>query len=337
MRGKHVSFEFGRYRDVAHRCSPRSTANHVPRKQNGDMKNFLHLNDLNQSEIYRILDRADFLQERWKVNKMPQSLEDKKLVLWFWGQGFRNRVAFEIGARSMGADVSFVPGELAVHEPLEDIAHYLNNWFSMFIIRCRSHDHLTKVAEDSIVPVINARTNINHPCEIMGDLQYIRRKRKSLDNLQVVFVGECTNLCMSWFEAAKVLPIEVVQVGPKQYLLSAEMVKSINSTSVGRISISDTFDGCISRRTDVLYTDCWPKGDDKKTIRQLFSPYQITEDIVNQINPYGFFMPCPPITRGEEVSAESASNPRCCDYEAKEYLLHAQNAIMEYCLLEEFS
>jgi ornithine carbamoyltransferase len=142
---------------------------------------------------------------------------------------------------------------------------------------------------------------------------------------------------MSWFEAAKVLPIEVVQVAPKPYLLNTEAVKSINSTAVGSVSVSDTFDGCISDATDVLYTDCWPKDDDRETIRQLFSTYQITEDIVNQIHPNGFFLPCPPITRGEEVSAESVSNPRCRDYEAKEYLLHAQNAIMEYCLLEEFN
>ena len=300
------------------------------------MKNFLHFDDFNQSEIHKILDRADFLQERWKVNEMPQSLKDKKLALWFWGQGFRNRVAFEIGARAMGADVSFIPGELAVHEPLEDVTQYLNNWFSMFIIRCRSYDHLMKVADDSTVPVINARTNLNHPCEIMGDLQYIRKKRKSLDGLKVVFVGECTNLCMSWFEAAKALPIEVIQVGPKQYLLDAETVQSINSKSVGSVSTADTFDGCLSSATDVLYTDCWPKEGEQETIRQLFLPYQITEDIVDQMNPHGFFLPCPPVTRGEEVSAEAVNHPLCCDYEAKEYLLHAQNAIMEYCLLGEF-
>jgi ornithine carbamoyltransferase len=167
----------------------------------------------------------------------------------------------------------------------------------------------------------------------MGDLQYIRRERKSLDGLKVVFVGEVTNLCMSWFEAAQVLPIEVIQIAPKSYLLDPEAVKSINTRALGRVSVSDTFDGCISGATDVLYTDCWPKGD-KETIRRQFSPYQITKDIVDRIHPHGFFLPCPPITRGEEVSAESASHPRCCDYAAKEYLLHAQNAIMEVCLLE---
>jgi ornithine carbamoyltransferase len=300
------------------------------------MKNFLHLNDFDRTVIHQILDRADLLREKWKLNQMPQSLKGKKLALWFWGQGFRNRVAFEIGARSMGADVSFIPGELAVHEPLEDITHYLNNWFSLLVIRCRSHDHLKKVAEDAHVPVINARTSYNHPCEIMGDLQYIRRVRGSLDGLKVVFVGEVTNLCMSWFEAARVLPIEVIQVGPRQVLLNDEAVTSINSTSAGRVSVSDTFDGCISAATDVLYTDCWPKEGDRETVRQQFSPYQITEELVDRIDQHGFFLPCPPITRGQEASAGSASHPRCCDYAAKECLLHAQNAIMEYCLFEGF-
>ena len=300
------------------------------------MKNFIHLNDLDQAEIYRLLDRADELQEKWKANQMPLSLKNKKLALWFWGHGFRNRMAFEIGARSMGADVSFVPGELGVHEPLEDVAHYLDNWFSMLIIRCRSHDHLKRVAEDATVPVINARTDFNHPCEIVGDLQYVRQKRKSLDNLKVVFVGEVSNLCMSWFEAARVLPIEVTQLGPREHLLDSETLKRFNTASVGRIAVSDTFAESITSTTDVLYTDCWPKDGDRETVRHRFSPYQITEDVVHRIHPHGFFLPCPPITRGEEVTAGAASHARCCNYEAKEYLLHAQNAIMEYCLLEKF-
>ncbi len=300
------------------------------------MKNFLHLNDFPRAEILKILDRADFLQERWNLHQMPQSLRDRKIALWFHEQGFRNRVAFEIGARAMGADVSFIPGELSVHEPLEDITHYLNNWFSMLVIRCRSYDHLKKVADDAHFPVINARTDLNHPCEILGDLQYIRRKRKSLDGLKVVFAGEVTNLCMSWFEAATVLPIEVIQVGPPSFLLDDEAVRSINAASRGRISVSNTLDGCISRNTDVLYTDCWPREGDREAVRGQFLPYQITAEVVDRINPRGFFLPCPPVTRGEEVSVEALRDPRCSVYEAKEYLLHSQNAILEYCLFEGF-
>lgn len=296
------------------------------------MKNFLKVDDFSKDELCMILDRADFLQRRWKENRMPRSLQDKKVALWFWGQGFRNRVAFEIGARSMGADVSFIPGDLGVHEPIEDIAHYLNNWFSLLVVRCKDYDLLSRVVADSSCPVINARTSRNHPCEIIGDLQYVRQKRGSLDGLNVVFVGELTNLCMSWFEAAKVLPISVTQVAPEGYLAPLESVKSLNENAAGSIRVSSDMESAVTKGTDVLYTDCWPKGAVADNARQSFLPYQITRETVSRMNPNGFYLPCPPITRGEEVSEDSLSTSQYCDYQAKDCLLHSQNAIMEYCL-----
>ena len=142
------------------------------------MKHFIKIDDFTHEEIYAIINRANSLQDYWRNNTMPKTLKDKKVALWFLGQGFRNRVAFEIGARALGADVCFIPGELGVHEPIEDIAHYLNNWFSLVVIRCKNYDDLKKVAKDSIVPIINARTSFNHPCEIIGDLQYINKKER---------------------------------------------------------------------------------------------------------------------------------------------------------------
>jgi len=298
------------------------------------MKSFLRVDDFTKEEIYMILDRANHLQQCWKDNTMPKSLKDKKIALWFFGQGFRNRVAFEIGARSMGADVSFIPGDLGIHEPIEDIAHYLNNWFSMLVIRCKEYNDLLQVASDSVFPVINARTSLNHPCEIIGDLQYIYNKRGTIDNLNVVFIGEMTNLCMSWFEAARVLPFKVTQIGPEQYLGPQELIKKLNENATGSISATSEMDKHITKETDVLYTDCWPHGENKEMINQLFLPYQITKDTVKKMNPKGFYIPCPPITRGEELTADSLATPQYCDYQAKEYLLHSQNAIMEYLLRE---
>lgn len=295
------------------------------------MKNFLKVDDFSGDEILAIIKRANELHDLWHANRMPKTLADKRIALWFFGQGFRNRVAFELGARALGADVSFIPGDLGVHEPIEDIASYLNNWFSMLVIRCQSHEHLSKVAADARVPVINARTAFNHPCELVGDLQYISRERGSLDGLNVAFVGEVTNLCMSWFEAARILPIHVTQIGPRDYLADEGLVRSLNAGARGSIAASSALDGAITKDTDVVYTDCWPRADDKARVRELFMPYQITKSLVDGMNQKGFFMPCPPITRGEEISADSLSANQYCDYAAKEYLLHAQNAIMEYC------
>ena len=295
------------------------------------MKNFLHVNDFSGDEIYEVLERADELKKAWQTHSMPQSLHNHRIGMSFFGNGFRNRVAFEMGARAMGAEVTYIPGELGVQEPIEDIAHYLNNWFSMLIIRCRRHEDIERVTEDARMPVINARTNRNHPCEIIGDLQYIYEKRGKDGPLHVVFVGEVTNLCMSWFEAAKVLPIEVTQISPDEYIASQEFVGKWNTGSVGRIRTSSTMSD-IHSDVDILYTDCWPKDREKPIIRELFLPYQITREVVEKMSPNGFFLPCPPVTRGEEIHIDSLMTDQFCDYQAKNCLLHAQNAIMEHCI-----
>lgn len=298
------------------------------------MRNFLSITDFTTDEIFHILDRADVLFENWNHGTMPQSLAERRIALWFWGQGFRNRVAFDIGARSMGAEITFMPGDLGVHEPIEDIGHYLSNWFDMAVIRAMNHDDLLTFTRDFGKPVINARTNYNHPCEILGDLQFIRRKRGSLDGLNVFFTGEVTNLCMSWFEAAMRLPITVTQVAPPQYRLSGEKLNILNRNAVGRISVAENPESAVDSSTDVIYTDCWPGNRDKSEISSLFLPYQITKETVNRMNPSGFFLPCPPVTRGEEISIDSLTSEQYANHEAKNFLLHSQNAVMEFCLNE---
>jgi len=298
------------------------------------MRNFISITDFSSDELYFILNRADLLCKYWHANNMPKSLLNKKIALWFWGNGFRNRVAFELGARAMGADISFIPGDLGIQEPVEDMGHYLNNWFNMIVVRSKSHDDLLSLSKDLNIPLINARTNFNHPCEIIGDLQFIRKHRGSIENLNVVFVGEVTNLCMSWFEAAKRLPITVTQVAPNGYELDKNVLISMNNNSIGKISTSNNIDESINANVDLIYTDCWPKSNDKEKTKDLFLPYQITEIILNKMNKTGIFLPCPPVTRGEEVSIESLKSKQCMDYAAKEYLLHSQNAIMEYLINE---
>jgi ornithine carbamoyltransferase len=134
------------------------------------MRHFLAITDCSADELIAILDRADELAMRWAARDMPQSLAGQRLGMWFYGQGFRNRLAFELGARAMGADVSFVPGELGVHEPIEDVGHYLANWFDALVVRSRSHELLESLARDFPSAIVNARTDHNHPCEVMGDL-----------------------------------------------------------------------------------------------------------------------------------------------------------------------
>lgn len=299
------------------------------------MKHYISLLDYSREELTEILDRADYLANAWKNNEMPKSLINKQIGLWFFGNGFRNRLAFEIGAKSMGAAVSYIPGELGIHEPLEDIGYYLENWYSMLIIRAACHKDLLYLAENINIPIINARTDYSHPCEIMGDLQFIRRHRGSIDDLNVIFVGEVTNLCMSWFEAAVTFPISVTQVAPDGYEANKVIINELNSKAMGRITTSNDLEPLVEK-ADLIYTDCWPRSSDaemNKKIMTKFYPYQITEKHISRLNKKSIFLPCPPVTRGEEVSSGAMKSELCLNYRAKEYLLHSQNAILEMIMI----
>jgi len=234
----------------------------------------------------------------------------------------------------MGASVSYIPGELGVHEPLEDIGHYLDNWFSILVVRAKNHSDLLHLSNSMKASVINARTNFNHPCEILGDLQFIRKYRGSIDGLKVVFVGEVTNLCMSWFESAVRLPISVTQVAPDDYLADKDLLDKLNSQSIGEICVSNYLDPLL-HDADLIYTDCWPKSNNlasTQKIKELFLPYQINSKRLQLLKDGALFLPCPPVTRGEEVSHNAMKSILCLNYEAKAYLLHSQNAVLEFVL-----
>lgn len=262
---------------------------------------------------------------------MPKPLEGKRVALWFFGEGFRNRLAFELGAREMGASVAYVPGELGVHEPIEDVAGYLSNWFDMVAIRAKRHDDFLQFAAQSRIPVVNARTDRGHPCEVLGDLLYLRGRRGSLNGLKVAVVGAASNMCMSWLEAAAVLPIRVVQICPPGYEVGEAALRDLGQSAVGEIRIThDLDDGLVD--ADLIYTDCWPSASTRRAreeLRAAFLPYQIGERALGALKEEGVFLPCPPVTRGEEVSAAAMLSPRCQNHAAKDNLLHAQNAIME--------
>jgi ornithine carbamoyltransferase len=303
------------------------------------MKHFLSLRDWGRSRVERTLDRAGELSGLWRSGRMPAVLSGERVALWFYGEGFRNRLAFELGAKEMGATVAYVPGELGVHEPLEDIAGYLQNWFSMLVVRARRHEDLLALAAESKIPVINARTDRSHPCEVLGDLFYLRERRGLLAEAKVVFVGESSNLCMSWLEAAAVLPIRVVQVCPVGYEADGAHLASLRAGAAGEIEVTHDLESALDD-VDVIYTDCWPKGgsvEERQRIKEAFLPHQIQVRHLDRLGPRGVFLPCPPVTRGEEVSAGAMRSPHCQNHAAKDNLLHVQNAIMETLATTESS
>ena len=247
---------------------------------------------------------------------MPRLLEGVRVALVRDDGGWRNTTAFDLGVQAMGGLCVQVPISLQGGEAIADLGRYLDNWFDIVVVRTPDLDRLRDLAAAMAAPVINARTRSNHPCETLGDLAFVLQARGSVDGLKVAVVAPDDNILGSWAEAAAVLPIEVVQIYPERWRAARY---------AGSRGFSWTADIDAMTGADVVITDCWPK----ETEPEVVLPYQVSTGLLSRLAPDALFIPCPPVTRGQEVSADVMAAPACRVTEAKAFLLHAQNALLE--------
>ncbi|NKL00350.1 ornithine carbamoyltransferase [Rhizobium leguminosarum bv. viciae] len=284
----------------------------------GSARNFLEFHDIPEAGLRSVIARAGVLAKAWDERTMPQSLAGKRVALIVDDGGWRNTTAFDLGIQAMGGICVHVPIGFNAKEETGDLSGYLGNWFDMLVIRTREFATLKAVAAASPVPVINARTRSNHPCETLGDLAYINSRRGSIDGLKVVGVAADANILRSWAEASIALPIKVVQVYPERWHISDAALLNRRlrvSTDMGELSDAD-----------VVITDSWP-GD---ATGEALAGYRIGIDVLDRLREDAIFLPCPPVARSQEVTAEAMEHPLCRSRAAKAFLLHAQNALMEW-------
>jgi ornithine carbamoyltransferase len=286
----------------------------------GSARNFLEFHDIPEAGLRSIITRAGEFAKAWDERAMPQSLAGKRVALIADDGGWRNTTAFDLGTQAMGGTCVHVPIGFNVREGTGDLAGYLGNWFDMLVIRTTELATLKAVAAAAPVPVINARTRSNHPCETLGDLAYINSRRGSIDGLKVVGVAADANILRSWVEASIVLPIKVVQVYPERWHISDAAL--LNERFRASTDMGELLDA------DVVITDSWP-GD---AGADALADYRIGADLLDRLREDAIFLPCPPVRRGEEVTTEAMVHPLCQSRAAKAFLLHGQNALMEWIL-----
>lgn len=295
-------------------------------------RSFLALTDFTREEIEGVLKLAIDFEIAFTTRQLPPLLTGRSIALWFADDGFRNRCAFDLGTQMLGGRVVHVPGTLGERESAKDVGSYLSNWFDALVVRAPDLKTLEELAEGATIPVINARTTHNHPCEVLADLAFIQRVRGHLSGLKVVFVGEATNLARSWIEAAARLPIRVVQVCPPGSEIDADFLAEHGAdVSVSYDLLREVVDA------DVIYTDSWRYQMDESSNSRLMrlAPFRITAELLERAPEATMFLPCPPVRRGEEASADAMTSPKCRVIEAKNFLLHAQNALLTYLLNDE--
>lgn len=283
-------------------------------------RDLLALSDLRAFEIMTIVERAQDMAALWNERRMVQALARYRFALVVNDTGWRNTTAFDLGIQAMGGICTHVPMRWDTREDLADLAAYLDNWFDGIITRAPELSVIRSLAEAARAPVINARTRQNHPCETLGDLAFVFHRRGRVDGIKVGVVSPKSNILGSWIEAAAVLPIHVVQVYPGKW----HDQESAASTPRFRTSsdMTELLDA------EIIVTDCWPADAEPAELLG----YQITSKLLDSLRPEADFVPCPPVSRGKEVSASAMEHPACRVIEAKAFLLNAQNAVLEWAL-----
>lgn len=274
------------------------------------MKNFIRLTDYTANDIYDIFQLTD---EVWQ-GKYKDILKGKSVVLFFPNSSIRTRVSFEQGIYLLGGHSILFPTEvLDKKEDLRDVCGYLNNWADIVIVRHKDIGVMEKLSAYLSVPIINAMTDVNHPCEILSDMYAISKMRKDFIKDKFLFCGKKGNIGLAWKEASDVLEFELEQCCGKGYEID------------NIVSYNNIYEAIIGK--DIVCTDSLPES-----ILGDFKNCQVTKEVMQMANEGAILNLCPPFYRGEEVTDDVIESKYFVGYEFKKYLLEVQQAIMIYCL-----
>lgn len=274
------------------------------------MKDLIRLTDLQASDIYEIFRIADEIG----TGKYNGIFNGKSAVLFFPASSIRTRVTFEKGIYLLGGQPILFPDDtLEKREELRDVCGYLDNWADMIIVRHRDIRLIEKLAGYSKVPVINAMTSVNHPCEILTDLYSLSKIRNDFVSDKYLFCGKSGNIGLAWKEASKVMGFELSQCCGTGYEMDDMTVYHDIKTAI--------------RGKDIICTDSLPA----EALND-FRECQITKEVMDMANKNALLNPCPPFYRGEEVSDDVIQSEYFVGYEFKKNLLVVQQAVMIWCM-----
>jgi ornithine carbamoyltransferase len=293
------------------------------------MKHLLSIEQLSRDEIAKILrETADFKKNRETNSKKP--LAGQTWALIFSKPSTRTRVSFEVGIRELGGNSIYLnatDAQLGRGELIKDTARVMARMVHGAVIRTYAQSDIEEFAEYSGVPTINALTDEEHPCQILGDIFTIIEKRERIDNRIVTFVGDgVSNTARSWLFAAGKLDFELRIAAPKKY----QPKKKLLERAGGRVTCTDDISAA-ARGADVLYTDIWVSmGKEAEEARRQaeLGPYWINESVVKLAKPDALVMHCLPAHRGQEIDEKTFEAHAQTIFDQAENRLHVQKAIL---------
>ncbi len=313
-------------------------ANKAPTK-----KDFIDTTDFDQAEILDIVKTAVVVRDFLKSGGVLDTLYHKNLAMLFEQKSTRTRISFEVAMSQLGGHaLNLAPGaiQLGAHETIEDTAQVFGRMCDLVMARVDRHESVQALAKYAKVPVINGMSDYNHPTQEIGDIITILDNLKPdsrWNDIKVVFVGDCTQVCASLMMITTKLGMNFVHYGPEHKLLSEDFQKigRANCEKYGG-SVTVTSDREALKGADFVYTDVWYGLYDKETpkevyMKDFYPTYQVNQDLMNATeNPNCKFMHCLPANRGEEVTDEVMDGANSVCFDQAENRLTAQRGLVLY-------
>jgi len=296
------------------------------------LSNLLSISDLSLDEINELLDVADDLKVKRSKGKIVEMLKHKSLGMIFEKSSTRTRISFEVAMAELGGHALFLSYrdlQLGRGETVGDTAQVISRYVSCIMARVVSHSTLEELAEYSTVPVINALSDLEHPCQLLADLQTIREYKGRLKGLKFAWIGDGNNVCNSAILAAAITGMQMSVACPEGYEPDPDMVAKAGG--MGGLVEVVTAPKEAAMDADVLYTDVWVSmGDEDEREQRLrdLGPYQINDALVNVARDDCMVMHCLPAHRGEEITSEVLTGTHSAVLDQAENRLHAQKALL---------
>lgn len=297
-------------------------------------RDLLSIADLNQQEIRTILDLAADLKSGKK-----QFQTNKTLGLLFYKASTRTRVSFSVAMYQLGGNViDLNPSRTQVGrgEPLQDTARVLDRYLDILAIRTFAQEDIQTFADYSDIPIINALTDLEHPCQILADLQTIEESFGSLEGITMTYLGDGNNVAHSLLLGGVLMGMNVRIVTPEGYEPNKNIIKQAQALAKKSEQVVITHNAKEAvENTQVLYTDVWAsmgQEEESATREPIFQPYQINEELLGIADKSAIVLHCLPAYRGKEITEEVMEGNQSRIWDEAENRMHAQKALMA-CLL----
>jgi ornithine carbamoyltransferase len=293
-------------------------------------KDFLAITDFTKEEITEVFKLARDLKER-KIQ--PQPLKEKTVACIFHKPSLRTRISFETGIGELGGKSLYITEkeiELGKRESIYDAAKVMSRYVGMIVIRTFSHEDVKKLARHSDVPVINALTDLFHPCQVMGDMFSVVEKKGKIEGLTVSYLGDGNNVCNSWLNACTRFRFNLKIGTSKETLPDQKILENAKKAGLSQITVTYDPQEAI-KDADVVYTDVWASMGQKDLAEKrakLLKEFQVNAKLLSLAKKDCLVMHCLPANRGEEITDEVMDGSNSIVFDQAENRLHIQKAIM---------